>query len=263
MPQSNSHSSISVFFPAFNDEWTIASLVRQALDILPGLTDDYEVLVINDGSADRTRAIVDELSHALPHVKAIHHASNQGYGGALRSGFSHASKELIFYTDGDGQYDVRELKHLLTLMTDGVDVVNGYKIKRADQRHRIVIGAIYNRLARFLFRLPIRDLDCDFRLIRRRALQEIGDVSKSGAACVEMVRKLHASGSVFAEAPVHHYPRAYGRSQFFTFSRVAHTLYDFCLLWLKLIWQPWFSGMNSPKKLQSGDVSVTHQASCE
>jgi glycosyltransferase involved in cell wall biosynthesis len=246
---SDSRSSISVFFPAFNDELTIASLVRQALEILPGLTDDYEVMVINDGSTDQTAAIIDELAAALPHVKAIHHISNQGYGAALHSGFSHASKDLIFYTDGDGQYDVRELRDLLALMTDAIDVVAGYKIKRADQRRRVVMGAAYNRLARFLFDLPIRDVDCDFRLLRRCAVQELGSVSKSGAVCVEMVRKLHAAGFVFAEAPVHHYARPYGQSQFFTFSRVTHTLYDFCLLWFKLVLSPSFSGMADPDRM--------------
>ena len=227
--------SISVFFPAFNDAGTIASLVMDALAVLPALTDDYEVLVINDGSTDATPAVLKELEHAHPRVKIVHHERNMGYGAALRSGFSHASKDLIFYTDGDGQYDVREMVALRPLMTGGVDVVNGFKIKRADDRRRKVLGGIYNRLARLLFRLPISDVDCDFRLLRRSRVQQIEIGSSSGAVCVELVRKLHATGCVFAEAPVHHYPRVHGRSQFFTLRRVARTAQDFYLLWLRLV----------------------------
>jgi len=225
---SQSFGSISIFFPAFNDERTIGELVRTALEVLPNFTDDYEVLVINDGSSDETPRIIDELSRAHSQVKAIHHAVNRGYGGALQSGFDHASKDFVFYTDGDGQYDVREIARLLPLMTSGVDVANGYKAKRADSFHRVIIGKIYNRLARLLFRLPIRDVDCDFRLIRRKALQPIGKISTSGAASLEIIRKLKANGAVFAETEVSHYPRLHGHSQFFTFSSLMRTLYDFC-----------------------------------
>lgn len=228
-------SSISVFFPAYNDADSIVPLVTDAVAVLQDLTDDYEVIVVNDGSADETPRVLDELARALPRVRVIHHEMNKGYGAALRTGFGAASKELVFYTDGDGQYDVRELASLHPLMTGAVDVVNGYKIKRSDKRHRILIGSIYNRVARFLFRLPISDVDCDFRLLRASMLRRIELVSSSGVICVELVRKLHAAGCVFAETPVHHYPRIHGRSQFFTPKRVARTGYDFIRLWLKLV----------------------------
>ena len=126
--------SISVFFPAYNDEPTICQLVQHALEILPEFTDDYEVLVINDGSSDGTAKVLDELSRIDPHVRPIHHEVNRGYGGALQSGFGSVTKEFVFYTDGDGQYDVREIARLLPLMTAGVDVVNGYKARRAISR---------------------------------------------------------------------------------------------------------------------------------
>jgi glycosyltransferase involved in cell wall biosynthesis len=227
--------SISVFFPAFNDAETITSLVDDALAVLPALTDDYEVIVINDGSTDATPVVLTELALTRRHVKLIHHERNMGYGAALRSGFRGASKDLIFYTDGDGQYDVRELTVLRPLMTDATDIVNGFKIGRADEMSRRLLGGIYNRLARLLFRLPIRDVDCDFRLMRRSAIRQVELSSSSGAICVELVYKLHAAGRVFAEAPVHHYPRAHGRSQFFTFRRVARTVLDFSLLWWHLV----------------------------
>jgi glycosyltransferase involved in cell wall biosynthesis len=226
--------SISVFFPAYNDEMTIAALVSDALAVLPALTDDYEVLVVNDGSSDNTGVVLDELARKNPQVRVIHHETNRGYGGALRTGFTHATKGLIFYTDGDGQYDVRELASLHRLMSDEVDVVNGYKIERSDSWHRKALGAIYNQAVRFLFRIPIRDVDCDFRLIRRRAIERIELGSSSGSICVELAHKLHLAGCVFAETPVHHYQRVHGRSQFLTARRVGRTAFDLVSLWFKV-----------------------------
>ena len=227
--------SISVFFPAFNDEGSIAALVREALAVLPTLTDDYEVIVVNDGSTDRTAAVLAGLARESPHVRVVEHERNRGYGGALRTGFASATKDLIFYTDGDGQYDVRELARLRPLLTDGVDVVNGYKTGRADDGRRKVAGALYNRLAHIFFDIPVRDVDCDFRLMRRSAFEGVELFSSSGSICVEMVHKLSRAGRVFVDAPVRHYPRAHGRSQFFTPRRVARTAYDFFSLWLRLV----------------------------
>ena len=230
-----SDGGISVFFPAFNDEKTIGALVSQALDLLPTLTDDYEVIVINDGSVDSTQNVLEELARGSKYLKVVRHERNLGYGAALRSGFNHASKELIFYTDGDGQYDVLEMPKLLLLMTREREVVNGYKISRSDAAYRKIAGAFYNRLARVLFSLPIRDVDCDFRLIKRSAIRSIDLTSLGGAVCIELVYKLRRSGCAFAETPVHHYRRAHGRSQFFTPHSVARTARDFCMLWLRLV----------------------------
>jgi glycosyltransferase involved in cell wall biosynthesis len=227
--------SLSVFFPAYNDEGSIARLIHEALALLPRLTNDYEVIVINDGSSDGTAALLDELARRQPRLRIVHHPRNRGYGGALRSGFEHAAKDLVFYTDGDGQYDVGELVKLIPLMTDEVDVVNGYKIKRSDARRRIVLGAVYKFTARCLFGLPIRDVDCDFRLMRRKVIQGIELTSTSGVVCTEMIYKLRAAECRFAETPVHHFPRLHGQSQFFTLRRVARTGYDFFRLWLKLV----------------------------
>jgi glycosyltransferase involved in cell wall biosynthesis len=228
-------SSITAFFPAYNDEGTIAQVVRDTLVVLPTLTDDWEVLVVDDGSTDGTATILDQLARERPHVRVIRHADNRGYGAALATGFGQARKDLVFYTDGDGQYDVRELARLVPLMTDDVAVVNGYKLRRADARHRVILGAIYRHLARFLFWLPIRDVDCDFRLLRRDAIQRIRLDSVSGAVCAEMIYKLRRNGCGFAEVVVHHYPRPHGRSQFFTWRRVVHSAVDVFTLWATLV----------------------------
>ena len=148
--------SLSIFFPAYNDGGTIASLVIRAVQVASRLTPDFEVIVVNDGSSDATAEIADELSRTYPQVRVIHHAKNRGYGGALRSGFAAATKDLVFYTDGDGQYDPSELSLLLPKMTSSIDLVNGYKIKRHDPLYRIMVGKAYNRFVRLAFRLQVR-----------------------------------------------------------------------------------------------------------
>src|SRR6185503_15047555 len=188
--QCRERPGISVFFPAYNDEATIGTLVREALNVLPTLTDDFEVIVVDDGSTDGTRAQLDALAESEREVRVIHHSRNEGYGAALRSGFASAQKDLIFYTDGDGQYDVFELLVLYPLLTSEVDVVNGFKIKRADSRQRKVLGGLYNSLARLFFLLPIRDVDCDFRLIRRSAVAPVKLTVTSGAICVQLIHQL-------------------------------------------------------------------------
>src|SRR5438045_3711520 len=131
---------LSVFFPAYNDGGTIASMVIRTVKTASELTSDFEIIVVDDGSADGTADIADELARTYPQVRAVHHPTNRDYGAALQTGFRSATKELIFYTDGDAQYDPTELALLWARMTDEVDVVNGYKISRADPLHRIVIG---------------------------------------------------------------------------------------------------------------------------
>jgi glycosyltransferase involved in cell wall biosynthesis len=227
--------SISAFFPAYNDAGTIASMVVLADRTLRALTDDYEIIVVNDGSPDHTGEILADLQQRYPRLRVVTHPTNRGYGGALRSGFAAATKELIFYTDGDAQYDPRELALLLPALTPEVDLVNGYKIARHDPLHRIVIGRIYHHLVRWLFRLRMRDVDCDFRLIRRRVFDTVDLREDSGVICVELMTKVHQAGFRIAEVPVHHYHRAYGRSQFFNFRRIARVARDLLRLWWQLV----------------------------
>ena len=233
--QTGNRPSISVFFPAYNDAGTIASMVVLADRTLRRLTDDYEVIVVNDGSQDHTAQVLSELESVYPRLRVIHHAVNRGYGSALRTGFANASRELIFYTDGDAQYDVRELEKLVPLMASDVDIVNGYKISRSDPLHRIIIGNIYRWLIRISFGIKLRDVDCDFRLVRRSSANRVRLSSSSGTICVEMIKSFQDAGLRFVETPVNHYHRAYGKSQFFNFRRLFKTFKDLSALWWQLV----------------------------
>jgi glycosyltransferase involved in cell wall biosynthesis len=227
--------SLSIFFPAYNDAGTIASLAIAAHMTARQVTEDYEVIVVDDGSPDHTGALLDELALHFPWLRVVHHDANRGYGGALRTGFRTASKELVFYTDGDAQYDPRELTALYEALTPDVDFVNGYKIGRSDPLHRIVIGRLYHWLVRTAFGLRLRDVDCDFRLMRREVFDKVVLTRSSGVICVELMKKVHDHGFRIAQVPVHHYHRSYGKSQFFNFPRVARTLLDLTRLWVELV----------------------------
>jgi glycosyltransferase involved in cell wall biosynthesis len=234
-PGPTAPASLSIFFPAYNDSGTIASLVITALRSGSALTPNHEVIVVNDGSSDGTAQILEELSRLYPALRVVTHPVNRGYGGALRSGFSAASKDIVFYTDGDAQYDPSEMALLWEAMRPGVDLVNGYKISRADPWHRIFIGRVYHHIVRFLFGLAVRDVDCDFRMMRRSIFDRVQLEKNSGVICLEMMKKIQDAGFTIVEVPVHHYHRAYGRSQFFNFPRVYRTAIDVLKLWFALV----------------------------
>ena len=226
--------SITAFFPCYNDSGTIASVVIVADRTLRELTDDYEIIVGNDASTDRSAEILDELSGLYPRLRVLHHPTNRGYGGNLRSMFAEATKDLIFYTDGDAQYDPAELAVLYRHLGPDVDVVQGWKIERHDPLHRKLIGRAYHHFVRWWFGLHLRDVDCDFRLFRRHVLESFPLASNSGCITVEMMTRIEQGGFKVLEVPVHHYHRAYGQSQFFNFGRVARTLAELSGLWIKL-----------------------------
>jgi len=238
MTMAKTPCSITAFCPCYNDAGTIASMVLLMDKTLTELTDDYEVVVVDDGSRDHSRAILHRLLKQYPQLKVVFHEQNKGYGGALRSGFATATKDLIFYTDGDFQYDVTELKRLLPRLRDDIDVVNGYKIHRADPLHRKIIGRIYHNLMRVAFGFKLRDVDCDFRLIRRSVFDRIQLTRDTGVICVEMIKKMQDAGVRFAEVPVSHFFRSYGTSQFFNFHRLVRVAISLFGLWIELVWLP-------------------------
>ncbi|MBU1699892.1 MAG: glycosyltransferase family 2 protein [Candidatus Eisenbacteria bacterium] len=228
-----SSDSLSLFFPVYGDWGTIASMIVLADRIARDLTDDYEILAINDASPDHSDLILAELTQKYSRLRVITHPKNKGYGGAICSGFKNASKTFIFYTDGDAQYDVRELAKLWKAR-GGADLVNGYKIRRNDPFHRKIVGWSYHNFVKMMFRLKIRDVDCDFRLIRREIFQGFGLTENSGLICVELMTKIHRTGCQIREVPVHHHHRMHGRSQFFNIRRVARVLIDMMGLWWRV-----------------------------
>ena len=227
--------SLSACFPCYNDADTIGSMVDGVHAALAPIVDDLEVVVANDGSQDASRAVLDGMAASRPWLRVVHHEVNRGYGGALRSAFGEASKQWVFYTDGDAQYDASEAADLVQLVSADVDVVQGWKIERGDAWYRKVIGRVYHHVVKLLFGLHVRDTDCDFRLIRRELLERAELRSTSGVICVEMMRKLERTGARFVEAPVHHFHRPSGRSQFFRLPALARTARELLRLWWDLV----------------------------
>ncbi len=238
---------ISAFFPCFNDAGTIASMVLEALVVLRELASDYEVVVIENGSSDYAWDVLDELERLYGpqgvdprdrgRVRVVRFAQPLGYGGALRAGFAACRYELIFYTDGDGQYDPRELRQLVAALEREeaagrrVDVVMGNKLMRRDPLHRRVVSWLYHHTMRLAFGFQVHDVDCDFRLLRREVLEALTLTQNSGAIALELMTKVQLAGFRTVEVPVHHYHRAYGVSQFFRPRHLWAVLVSLVKLW--------------------------------
>jgi glycosyltransferase involved in cell wall biosynthesis len=224
-------SGISAFFPCYNDAGSIAEMVRRAAAVLPDVAESFDITVIDDGSSDHSVQVLEDLRGEIPCLRIIKHGTNRGYGGALRSGFEAATKEFCFYTDGDGQYDPRELPKLAALMQPEIGLVNGYKLNRADAFYRKLTGGTYEWMARRVFGIGIKDVDCDFRLIRTDYLRRVPLTFESGAIALELVHTLQQSGCRMAEVGVCHYPRLYGRSEFFSLRHVTDLIGDVLRFW--------------------------------
>lgn len=233
-PHKKPLDSLSIFFPCYNDAGTIGDLIAAALRVAEQISYDYEVLVIDDKSADNSRAVIEDLLVCYPKLKAVFHERNRGYGGVLKTGFAAASKKFIFYTDGDGQYSPLELAGMACEMTDDVHAVNGFKIRRDDSWYRLLLGIMYNRFIRSVFGIKMREVNCDFRLIRRSVFNHIELESENGAVCTELVKKIEKNGFVIIDVPVHHFPRLYGSSQFFNFRNINQTIRELMIFWWKL-----------------------------
>ncbi len=202
-------SSISVFFPCFNEEDNVEQTTRQALSVLADLGWDFEVIIVNDGSSDATGEIADRLARENDAVKVVHHHTNLGYGAALQSGFKAADKELVFYTDGDGQFDIKEMPPLLTLM-EQYDIVSCYRLNRRDNLIRKINGWCWTKLGCLLFGMKIRDVDCAFKLFKTRIFDDIKMSSTGALIDTEILARAVRKGYGVTQRPVHHYPRTAG-----------------------------------------------------
>jgi len=234
-PPTSPVRSVSAFFPCYNDAHTMEAMVKAVSAALEEVVDDFEVIVVDDGSSDASPEVLAQLAADLPYLRVITHPRNRGYGGALISGFAAASRPWVFYTDGDGQYDPSEVRDLIAAVEPDTDVVQGWKIVRGDPLHRRIIGRVYHHVVRVAFRLPVRDTDCDFRLISRDLLDRVPLRSTSGVICVEMMRGFADAGARFVQVPVHHYHRPHGRSQFFRIPHLASTARQLLALWWRTV----------------------------
>ncbi len=229
---------ISAFFPCYNDERTIGRMVTTVHDTLERLGIAHDITVVDDASSDGSLQVLHELAGRIPELQVVEHPVNRGYGGALLSGLAHAKRQWVFYTDGDAQYDPAEIEQLVQLASDDVDVVQGYKIRRSDPLKRKIIGRVYHHTVAFFFGLHLRDVDCDFRLMRHSVLDRVELTNESGVICVELMLGLQNEHARIVQTPVSHHPRPYGRSQFFQTRRIARSLYDLALLWVTHVAAP-------------------------
>jgi len=204
-------ASITVFFPCHNEAANIQSLTHKTLDVLKQLTADFEIIIVNDGSSDSTGQIADDLAGQIRQVRAIHHETNLGYGAALQSGFRAATKKLVFYTDGDAQFDIAELPDLLGLINQ-YDIVTCYRINRREGLFRKLSGWTWTKLVCLMFGMKIKDIDCAFKLFKRQIFDDIEMKSTGALIDAEILARAMRKGYTFTQTPVHHYPRTAGSS---------------------------------------------------
>jgi glycosyltransferase involved in cell wall biosynthesis len=201
--------SISVFFPCYNEQANVERVVAGAVAMLENMRADYEVIIVDDGSVDATGPIADRLAAENSRIKAIHHRPNKGYGAALQSGFRAASKELVFYTDGDGQFDINEMPPLLPLMKD-YDIVSCYRLDRRDSLIRKFNAWAWSTLVCMLFNMKIKDIDCAFKLYKRSIFDNITMASTGALIDAEILARAKRKGYSIVQRGVHHYPRTAG-----------------------------------------------------
>src|SRR5580658_7172499 len=171
--------SLSVFFPEYNEEANVENMVRSAQTIIPEVAENWEIIPVNDGSKDKTGEIIDRLAKEDPHVRPVHHEKNQGYGGAVISGFKASTMDLVFFTDGDLQFDLREINLLLEKLDEG-DLILGYRKNRQDAWNRRLNAFLWGSLVKFLFGVKVKDVDCAFKLVKRKVLDKI-ELTAGGA----------------------------------------------------------------------------------
>ena len=228
MPQ-----GISIVLPAYNEEENLPVAVDRALEVMPGLASNFEVIVVDDGSTDDTREVaLGLIREQHPTVRLAVHPSNRGYGAALRTGFALARFDLVFYTDSDRQFDLADLRHFLPLI-DEYDLIVGFRVYRYDTVLRSILSWIYNRLVRILFRVRIRDVDCSYKLFRREVLEKIVIESDDFFVDAELVAKARRWNFRLLEKGVRHYPRMAGETTVRP-SDIPETLKRIALMWKRI-----------------------------
>jgi glycosyltransferase involved in cell wall biosynthesis len=202
--------SISVFFPCYNEQDNVERVVSKAIEALVAMGADFEIIIVNDGSADKTGQAADSIAEADKRVRVVNHPQNRGYGAAVQSGIRNAKKELVFFTDGDGQFDIGEIQLLLPFIEQN-DFVCGYRLDRKDPFMRKLNGWLWTKLVCMLFGMRIRDIDCAFKLFRREVFDGMKLSSAGALISAEILARATRRGLRIAEVGVHHYPRTAGK----------------------------------------------------
>lgn len=211
------NKSISVFLPALNEEENIKSCVLSVKKYLSSKFKDYEILVISNGSTDNTEKIASELAKKDKHIIVVND-KKIGYGAALRSGFANSSKDLIFYTDADNQFNIKDMDKLLPLL-DKYDIISGYRVNRQDPPMRIFIAYVYNLIIRILFNPNVRDIDASFKLYKKQVFEKMKLKSNTGLIDSEVLIKANKLGFSIGQIGVRHYPRIKGKTVYGTGKR--------------------------------------------
>lgn len=204
-------NKISIVFPAYNEEENVGIAITRAQEILPLLFNDYEIILVDDGSVDKTWEVANEFARKDSRIRILCHEENRGYGAALKTGLFSAKHEYVFYTDADNQFNISELDGFLPLMKF-CDVAVGYRIKRNDSTIRIFLSWGYNWLVFILFRIRIKDIDCSFKLFRKEVLDSITIECNDFFVDTEIIARVVKAGFRITERGVHHYPRKFGKT---------------------------------------------------
>jgi glycosyltransferase involved in cell wall biosynthesis len=227
---------LAVVLPAFNEEANIERVVRRCVAYLEQHVPDYELLVVNDGSRDRTGDVLNRLATELPQLQPLHHPQNRGYGAALRTGFAAATKRFVFYMDGDGQFDIGDLDRLLPLATDDDHIVTGYRIERRDPFMRRLNAKLFGGwLVRLMLGVRVRDLNCAFKLIPKKVFDHITLESPGALINAELYGRAVRQGFGIREVGVHHYPREAGVQTGAHLSVILRAFYDLFRLRRKIV----------------------------
>ncbi|MCG3175550.1 MAG: Undecaprenyl-phosphate 4-deoxy-4-formamido-L-arabinose transferase [Candidatus Omnitrophica bacterium] len=224
-------NSLTLVFPCYNEEANVGRMIEQAVGVGEGYGVDYEVIVVDDGSADRTAQIARSAADANPRIRLVRHERNQGYGAALRTGLRAATKDFVFLTDGDNQFQLTDIEKLFSKI-DGCDAVVGYRISRQDKAHRRFNGAVWTRTVRLIFGLQVRDIDCAFKLFRRRCLQDLQLESEQLLIHAEILARLKKKRCRIEEIGIPHYPRTAGQASATALPKVIKSVGElFRLYW--------------------------------
>lgn len=229
--------SLSILFPFLNDEATVTRQIICAYTIGKKITSDLEVIALHGGkSKDDTYKKIKDMKVIYPNLKIVNKKNNKEGYAVIKQGFKKVTKEWIFYTDGDAQYHLEEdlLKLVNCQINTGATVINGYKTRRHDSFLRIFFGDIYRLLAKTIFKLPIKDIDCDFRLIKTSLLKKINLESSDASILPELIKKLQFVGGNFAEVAVGHFPRTYGKSNYKLFDLIKEKILGDMKLYISL-----------------------------